>query len=298
MAQIRSQPVEAASPRAPSQALWDAMTPDERVRAVLALPALVPVEEHVSEGDAYRRAKSGAASALESFFRRIGRNVYVSSDLAVFYPDEPRIVPDLMVVLDVDPHDRTKWMVSAERKGLDLLIAMNGPSGGLQEHDRVVERYASLGITECFLYDGARRRLRGYRLPKPGAGAYEPIAPVEGRLPSQVLGLDLMLERSKIRFFCGTAMLPEPEEVIARLGNMLNEAMVLKEDAERSADDEVRRAEAIDRRSQEAIRRVDEAVRRAEVEALRAEEALQRAESLEHKLAEALSELHKLKGWE
>lgn len=289
-----------AEPRAPSQGAWEAMTPEERERAVLALPASAPVEPAVPEGDAHRRAKCGAVQALESFFRRIRRSIYVSSDLAVYYPDEPRFQPDILVVLGVPPGERVKWVVSAEGKGIDLAIDVHLPgykAPSEDGHERRLERYAALGIAEYFVVDRERRRLRGYRLSSE-ARAYEVIEPEEGRLPSRVLGLDIMVQGAKLRFFCGTALLPEADELIARLSSMLNEAMVLKEDAERRADDETHRADMEARRADEAVQKALEIQAQAEEDARHAEALAERAELAEQRLAEALSELHKLKGWE
>lgn len=296
----------AEGPRAPTEDAWSKMTTEERQRAALALPAFTPVEIEAPRGDAHRRMKTGAVQALESFFRRIGRRIYVSSDLAVYYPDEPQIAPDLLVVLDAEPRERATWVVSAEKKGVDLVLEIHAPPGKgslAEEHERRLARLALLGVSEYFSLDRERGRLRGYKLgPGPAFGenrrSYEPIAPVEGRLPSAVLGLDLMIQSGRVRFFCGTAMLPEADELITRLGGMVNEAVILREDAERHADREARRAEQEAARADEATQRAQESQAHAEEEARRAESAAHRAEIAERRLAEALSELHKLKGWE
>jgi Uma2 family endonuclease len=291
-----------ADKRAPSQDAWAKLTPEERARIALALPAFIPIELASTEGDAHRKAKHGAVQALESFYRRIKRRMYVSSDLAVYYPGEARIVPDLFVVVDAEPSDRMKWVVTAEGKGVDFMLEVRHPGqqGGPGEGDleRALTRYAALGISEYFLVDRERRRLRGFRLPSRDARAYAAISPEEGRLPSRVLGLDLAVEGAKLRFSCGTAVLPEADEIIVRLAAMLNEAVVLKEEAERRADEEARRAEEALQRAEAAARRVAEVLARTEDEGRRAEELAERTAHTERRLAEALSELHKLKGWE
>src|SRR5271155_5556399 len=108
-----------ADPRAPSEAQWAAMTPAERARVVSMLPNEVPWELNPSEGDWHQDVKIEARQILRDFFHRSGRRIYVSSEIAVFYPGEPRFSPDLLAVLDVDPHQRTKWAVAQEGKGLD-----------------------------------------------------------------------------------------------------------------------------------------------------------------------------------
>jgi hypothetical protein len=127
---------------------------------------------------------------------------------------------------------------------------------------------------------------------------YEPIEPEDGRLPSRVLELDLMLEGPRLRFLYGTAALPEPEETVAALGVLLNEAVLSKAESERRVREEARRAEEAAQCAKDALRLVEEVRARADESAKRAEEAAARTDVLERKLAEALSELHKLKGWE
>jgi Uma2 family endonuclease len=284
--------------RAPSQTAWDQMSQEERMRAAAALPTFVPVEAYASDGDAYRKVKTGAIAALESFFQRIKRRAYVSSDLAIYYPDQPSMVSDLFVVLDVDARDRTKWIVSAEGKGPDFVLEVYASADTRREREHRIERCAALGIEELFLLDRTRRWLRGFRFAHVGARVYEPIVPEEGRLTSRVLGLDVALDGPRLRFFYGTAALPEPDETIARLGSMLNEAVLSKTEAELRAHEEARRALEAARCAEDALKLVEQSRLRADGEARRAEEEGVRTQELERRLAEALSELHKLKGWE
>ena len=109
-------------PRAPSQAEWDAMPEGERQRAIALLPIKAPYDLSPCEGDTHRKARESAVSTLDAFFRRIGRRVYVSSEIVVYYPDEPRFSPDVFVVLDDDSQERTRWIASREGKGLDLVL--------------------------------------------------------------------------------------------------------------------------------------------------------------------------------
>jgi hypothetical protein len=112
-------------PRAPTDEQWAAMTAAERARVVSMLPAEVPWDLMPPEGDWHRETKEKATGTLDDFFRKSGGRVYVSSELAVFYPGEPRFCPDVLAVRDVDPHPRTKWVVSDEGHGLDLVIEVH-----------------------------------------------------------------------------------------------------------------------------------------------------------------------------
>jgi Uma2 family endonuclease len=268
---VRDYVLDPADPRAPTVEQWERMSPDERRRVVDMLPAEVPEDLFAPEGDLHRKAKSSSLDALETHFRRTGRKAYLSSELSVYYPGEPRFAPDVLAVLDVEPHDRATWVVESEGKGLDFVLEVHVAGDKRKDQEANVERYARLGILEYFIFDRGRLRLHGHRLPSATARAYRPILPQEGRYASQVLGLDLTLDGEKLRFFLGGAPLPESDEMIAKLGSMLNSVITHKEEAER-------RAEELEQRL-------------ADEQRLRAEE---RAEA-ERKLAEALAEIERLK---
>src|SRR5262245_50799729 len=114
-----------ADPRAPSEEVWERMSPEERAQVVAMLPSEFMLEAQPPEGDPHSKAASGTRFTLEAFFRRIGRKIYVSSNLAVFYPGERSFAPDVLAVRDVEPHDREKWVVTTEGKGLDLVIEVH-----------------------------------------------------------------------------------------------------------------------------------------------------------------------------
>lgn len=258
--------VNREDPRAPTQEEWDALSPEERDTVVAMLPNEVSIEEMAPEGDPHRKAKEGSIDALRRFFERIGRKVYLSSELAVYYPGERRIVPDVLAVLDVEPHDRMKWVVSAEGKGLDFVLEVHVEGDSAKDHERNVTRYARLGIPEYFIFDRGKLRLKAFRLAERGEG-YEPILPRGGRYASRVLGLDLSLEGDRLRFFHGTAPLYEADDLIRKLDRMVDDLLKQRETAEEQ---------------REAVAQQREA-------------AEQRAETAERKLAEALLELERLK---
>jgi Uma2 family endonuclease len=253
--------IDPKDPRAPTQAIWDAMPPEERLRVVEMLPS--EIEGAPPEGDAHRLAAQGPLGALEEFFRKIRRRVYLSSNLLVYYPGERVFAPDLIAVLDVDPHPRDRWVVSHEGRGLDLALEIMYRGDDKKDLERNVEGYARLGISEYFIFDRKRLGLRGYVLPEPEARRYEPIVPQGGRWPSRVLGLEIGIEGERLRFFFGTAPVPELTELAGRAESLLGEA---------------------ERRFQEAERRLEEEAQRAEQEARRAEALTQRVAELEAEL--------------
>jgi Uma2 family endonuclease len=264
----RSFAVDPRDPRAPSAEEWATMSEAERARAVDQLPSELP-REGLPEGDPHRDPKDKALEALREYFRRQGRRVYLSGELPIYYPGEGVFAPDLIAVLDVEPHPRQRWVVSAEGKGLDFALEITLSGHRRKDLETNVDRYARLGIPEyCIL---------GYRLDKPGP--YESILPQRGRWSSRVLGLDLALELGRVRFFAGSAPLPHSEELIVRLESMLGE-LVSKE---RALADELE--VALDRAEAEKARAEAEKAR-AEAEKARAEAEGARADRLATRLRE------------
>ncbi|WP_437727113.1 Uma2 family endonuclease [Sorangium sp. So ce861] len=273
--------IDPDDPRAPPQELWDRMTPEERQRVLDMLPSEFEVSEaSPPEGDFHFNPKVAARDALGGYFQRIGRRVYLACELPVYYPAERMFAPDLIAVLDVEVKERAHWSVSAEGKGVDLALEILWRGKSKKDLEVNVTRYASLGISEYFVFDRRRRQLRGFRLAQ-GSARYQPIVPQEGRLASAVLDLDLGLEQDRLRFFHGQTALPETRELLARLGTMLGDLEA--------------RIERTELRLDEERRRLDEERQRADEERQRADEERQRADEAERRLAEALAELTRLK---
>ncbi len=195
-----------------------------------------------------------ARFALEDYFRRIGRRVYLACELPVYYPGEPVFAPVVFAVRDVELHPRNGWVVSVEGKGLDLALEVIVSGKRRKDNVRNVELYARLGIAEYFIFDRARLRLSGYRLPQPGAKAYKPILAQGGLYTSAVLGLDLRLDETKLRFYHGMAPVPEARELISTLQSMVD-------GVERRAEAAELRAQGAENRTQEAENRRQEVAR-------------------------------------
>jgi Uma2 family endonuclease len=267
--------VDPEDPRAPPQELWDAMSDEERARVVDALPSEIE-SAYPPEGDVHRKAKDGPLGALDAYFRRIGRRVYLSSNLPVYYPDERLFAPDLIAVLDVDPHERDRWVTSDEKRGLDLALEVLYRGDDRKDLERNVEWFARLGIPEYFIYDRKRGRLRGYAL-EVGEAAYRRIVPQDGRWPSRVLGLELSLDGDRLRLYSGTAAVPELEELASR--------------GERLLADAIARVEAAEHRAEQEAERAKQEAERAKQEAERAEQEAERADRAERELAALRAQL-------
>ena len=273
---IASYELDLKDPRAPTQEQWDAMSAAERARVVQMLPSELP-RQTLPEGDRHRIPKEKAAEALDEFFRRRGRRVYLSAELPVYYPDEPWFAPDLIAVLDVEPGLREKWIVASEGKGLDFVLEVTLSGDRRKDLERNVVRYARLGIPEYFILDLRQHRIVGYRLDDTRSGTYVPVVPQGGRWASHVLGLDLVLEKGRVRFYAGSAPLLEADELIARLSSMV--------------DDLVRNAEELGHSLEEERKQRADAEERASSAEERASSAEERAARLARRLRELGEEL-------
>ena len=222
---------------APSAEEWAALSPAERAAVAAALPGEVTdAEIAMPEGERHFRAKIRALEALRGYFTRQRRRIYLAAEMPTYYPAEPRFAPDLFAVLDADDTVRDKWVVSAEGKGLDWVLEVHVGGDRKKDAEYNVARYARLGIPEYFLYDGASNRLAVYRLESPDAKTYTAVLPNHGLYPSRILGLDVQVENDRLRFYAGTALLLESDELIARLQEMYD-------DAHRRREEETRRRE-------------------------------------------------------
>jgi Uma2 family endonuclease len=254
--------VDPARPRAPSQEIWDALTPEQRANVVASLPDSIPFGEvSPPEGDWHREAKQDALDALRHFFQRTGRGVYVSSELTVYYPNADRFCPDLLAVFDVPTHKRTKWVVTKEGKGLDFVLEVHYGGDRKKDTEDNVSRYARLGVPEYFIHDRQENRLIGYRLPMKGAKAYVPILAQLGRYRSEVLNLELTIQGDRLRFLYGDAEIPWNDELVTRL----NQAMSQQED--KLEKERQLRLEAERQRDEEATKRIEAEQRAAALEA-------------------------------
>ena len=256
-----------SAPRAPTAEVWAALTPAERDLAELALltsETLEEIEERdaMAEGDTHLDAKMEIRDTLRAYYGRQGRSIYIGAEIKVFYPGEKGFTPDIIAVTDVKPGPRNSWMVSREGKGIELALEVHALGDRRKDTVENVKRYASLGISEYFVYDIPRVSLKGYRLPKKGEGqaGYEVIRPKSGRHRSEVLDLELSLEGGRLRFYAGTAELVTTAELAAKLEQMVESAQARVEQEQERATQEQARATQEQTRAEQACLRVSTAI--------------------------------------
>lgn len=246
------------SPITPSVEQWRGMTRAQRDAFLAdALLALQQEAELMPEGVPHIRSKFGIREVLRDYYARMGRKIYLGTELPIHYPGEPGFAPDFHAVLDVeDPGDadtRMAWVVADEGKGLDLVLEVLHAGDRRKDLVDNVLFYARLGIPEYFVYDRRKYHVHGFRLPAPGATRYVPIQSRGGFLSSNVLGLDLGVSDGRLRFYHVGAEVPETRDLLLRATAMIDAL-------ERRADEEAQRADAESRRADE------EAAARAELE--------------------------------
>lgn len=238
----------ASLPTTPTASAWRAMAPAERmdfqqrVNDALSDPALV-----MSEGRPHKKTKTRAIDALGLHFKATGRVVYLAEEMAVLYPGEKPFTPDVLAVLGVEePEDdeRMSWVVVDEGKGLDLVIEVLHRGDRDKDLIENVERYAHLGVPEYFVYDRARQKIHGYRLPAPGAARYQHIVPQLGHYHSNVLDLELAILGNNLHFLAGEAELPGSVELITRLQGLIVNVEARAEQAQVQAEEAQARAAA------------------------------------------------------
>jgi Uma2 family endonuclease len=183
-------------------------------------------------------------------------DVYVGGNLLLFYQKGNRrkhVAPDIFVSLGVAKEPpRDNYLVWEERKGPDLVIEITSKSTKREDEKKKFLIYRDiLKVTEYFRFDPTEDYLnpplQGFRL---ALGDYVPIESVAGRLHSEVLGLLLEREGTKLRLFDPAA------------GEYLLTRLEARDAAERRAAD----AEAAKRRiaeENERLRREIEAIRGA-----------------------------------
>jgi Uma2 family endonuclease len=246
----------------------------------------------MSETDRHRKLIIAILHALEEYFRD-DPMVYVTGNIFVYYLDEysefQPVSPDIFVVRGVEKKERRVYRVEEEGKAPQVVIELTSRSTSVE--DLVTKRYiyAYLGIQEYFLFDpyGETQRpaLRGFRLEN---GEYVPMTGTN-LLHSEVLGLDLRVERRELRLYDPKTgeRLRTPEEAEAD-----------RRAAEKKAKQELKARQAAEAKAMQELkaRQAAEAKAMQELNARQAAEAKAAAAEAENaRLREELAKLRRKK---
>lgn len=208
-------------------------------------------------------------------YRYRGQQVYVASDLLVYYHEgfpHEFVVPDVFFVKDSNPGERRTYKIWEEGKAPDVVIEVTSLATQRKDTIRKPQIYSDIGVKEYFLYDPTsdylQPPLQGFNL---SAGKQQRMqADASGALVSEELGVTLRLDGDDL--------------VMHDIDT--GELVLTEAEAERA------RADAAEARA-----RVAEAERaRADAERARAEEAEKRAEQAEQELQRLREQLNRQGG--
>jgi Uma2 family endonuclease len=174
----------------------------------------------LAETDWHRQITVDLIEILQARFAA-DPEVSVSGNLLLFYEPGNRrkhVSPDVFVVRGVPKGPRPNYLTWQEGKGPDLVIEITSRSTQVEDQKAKLALYRDvLHVPEYFLFDPFEDYLvppfQGWRL---SDGDYAPIPPVEGRLPSLVLGLHLERSGAELRLYdpaTGQRLLTAREEV-------------------------------------------------------------------------------------
>ncbi|HZU38497.1 MAG TPA: Uma2 family endonuclease [Gemmataceae bacterium] len=214
----------------------------------------------MAETDWHRELMTDLIRTLKAWYAK--RRVYVSGNLLLFYEPGNRrrhICPDVFVVKGIAKHERPNYLLWEERKGPEVVIELTSSSTRREDIEDKYRLYrGTLHVKEYFLFDPLgdylQPPLQGHRLRH---GDYQPIRFVDGRLPSQVLGLHLERNGRELRLYdlVTGRRLPTPSEAAAQA-----------ETARRQEEAARRQAEAVSQHAEAARQQAEAARQQAERE--------------------------------
>ena len=145
--------------------------------------------------------------------------VYVTGNLLLFYEEGNKrrhVSPDVFVVRDAGNHLREYYLLWKEPRGPEVVIEVTSKTTRREDLGKKLDLYRDvLKVKEYFLFDPRgdylKPRLQGHRL---RGEEYVPIRLVDGRMQSQILGLQLeqVDETLRLRNPATALLLPTPAE--------------------------------------------------------------------------------------
>ena len=176
-------------------------------RKIGAAPTLVYPEsdgEPMAETGRHVRALLDMIDMIDWHFRDTP-DVHVSGNMFLYYEEgNPRkvISPDVFMVRGVGKKELRTYKTWEQQPYLDFVIEFASPSTFTRDFAEKKEIYEQiLQVKEYYIYDPYHEiqpSFIGFRLVE---GSYEEIAFVEGRLPSETLGLELGERDGALRLY-------------------------------------------------------------------------------------------------
>ena len=293
------------------------MTDSTDERKISSVPTGTPIFYPDTDGkpmaasDLHRDILFGTIETLKAHFKQYP-DVYVSGDILMYYVkgDPHQVVsPDVLVSFGLGKKRRNTYLVWVEGKLPDFVMEFSSKTTYDEDLGPKMDRYASLGIQDYFLYDAL-----GIYLPKPLMGftlvdgGYVPISEDEdGGLHSDVLSLDFHVDDVGLGLYdpvAGAWLQTTAESAEARAEQEKARAEQEKaraeqekaraETAETRAEQEKARAETAETRAEQEAARAEQEAARAETAETRAEQEAARAEAAETEIAQLREQLERL----
>lgn len=159
----------------------------------------------MAETDIHRKLMVEIIEILDTRFEN-RPDVYVSGNLMLYYEKgQPKrwVAPDVFVVFGIKKGDRRTYRLWEEGVSPNFVLELASKTTYQNDLGDKKDLYADeLGVQEYYLYDPDRQYLpsplMGYHLVD---GDYTPIQPIEHRLPSEMLGLELGEVAGKLRLY-------------------------------------------------------------------------------------------------
>ncbi len=261
----------------------------EKIRAA---PTLVYPEsdgEPMAETGRHVRLLLDMIETIDRLFRDVP-DVHVCGNMFLYYEEgNPRKVlsPDVFMVRGVSKKELRTYKTWEQQPYLDFVLELASPSTYTKDFNEKKTIYEQiLRVKEYYIYDPYHEiqpSFIGFRLVE---GVYEEIAFVDGRLPSETLGLELGERDGVLRLYdpVTEAWMGPSREHVDETNVRASEAETYAREAENRASEAETYAREAENRASEAENRVSEEARarreaEAEIEQLRA--ALQRLQSSE-----------------
>jgi Uma2 family endonuclease len=167
-------------------------------------------------------------------------DVYISGNMFVYYARGNRrkhVAPDVFLVHGVSSRYRDCYKIWEEAKpDLDLTIEFTSRSTREEDLENKFDLYRKeLRVSEYLLFDPCAEYLEpAQRLFRLTNGIYQPVDPVDGRLPSEVLGLHFDRDGSQLRLWnpATKLWLPTTQEIEGQLSKSQAENEQLRRELE------------------------------------------------------------------
>ena len=174
---------------------------------IAAAPTLVYPEsdgEPMAETPKHQQTMIDCMDIMRSHFREVP-DVYIGGNMFLYYEEgNPRksVSPDVFMVRGVPKKELRVYKTWEQPPTLDFVLEVASPSTFEKDFTVKKEIYAKiLQVKEYYIYDPYHEiepAFIGFRLV---GGDYEDIDFVEGRLPSEVLGLELGEYEDALRLY-------------------------------------------------------------------------------------------------